>query len=1065
MKYFNYHCHSYYTNPVIFDSPTSPKDYINRIKELGHSAYSSVEHGISFNWVEKYLLCKEHNIKFIYGVEAYIEHSEKRYHIIMTAKNKDGLIEINKCINNAVYDNFKYNRPCITLDMIKTHINPKNVFITTACIAGILRDSTLELFKSLYNHFKDDMLLEVQPHIVEEQIEANKKARELSKEYGLKLIGGNDSHYIHSKDRVKRDNLILVKGVNYSDDSNEEGWFMDYPDYDTMFARFMKQGIWTENEVRQIIDNTNILSNVEDIILDTNWKIPSLYKGMTKKEKLNKYLEVVNEYCSDYLKGMSSDEIEKCKREIKYEIEEVVKGDIIDYQPTVSAIVNRAKSKGGIITKTGRGSSSSWFTNKIFGFTSVDRFTSKVPLLMERFMTADKVLLNHEMMDIDNNIYGIEKFVEAQEEILGKNCSAPIIAYGTLKAKSAFKLMCSTRDDIPVSLQNEMSSKIDEYQQDYNYADDDEKENIRLEDYMDNAELVKLYNESKSYLGIVSDIKKHASAYCIADHDIVSLFGVVKTKGGDIVLNLEGTQMDTLGYVKIDWLQVDVVGLIDTIYKEIGIPTPTTDELYKLVENDKATWDIYANGFTMCVNQVEKPKTREKVMRYKPQTVEELCAFISAVRPSFQTYYKRFEKREHFEFGLKILDDLLQGKFLDSSWILYQESIMLIVLWLNFEKRESAKLMKAISKKKAGLIEMIEDRFTKACVDEFLKANYDEETAREKTKSIWEVIENASAYGFNASHALCMAFDSLYVAYAKAHYPKQTFYAMIKFYILKEEKKVDKISKILFEASSYGLKVLPYRFRQDNRNINMNGDIITQSLFTIKRTDANTANTLYELRHFQGNFIELLNEMKNRGLRADIIKSLIYINYFEEFGKIGKLIWIMNNYKELSQGRYANLRKNYDAMAHELNISYEDLIKELQNKSKQFTDKTITFNNRDDYFQTLYEHCNVDDISILEKVYREVKVLEYAVSASNDKVMKVVRYNPEKKSLLLQSCSESKERWYRLKNTNMSFKKNDIIYLNNVEIQKYNFTKNGERIERESYIINSVYNLTSLFEK
>lgn len=1065
MNYFNYHIHSYYTNPVIFDSPTSPEEYIERIKELGHTAYSSVEHGLSFNWVEKYLLCQKHNIKFIYGVEAYVEYENKRYHMIMTAKNKDGMIEINKCINEAVYNNFKNNRPCVTLDMIKTYITPKNVYITTACLAGILKEDSLELFKWLYNHFGSSMLVEVQPHLVEWQIKANQRARELSHQYGLKLIAGNDSHYIKGQDSKKRDNLILVKGLNYSDDSGEEGWFMDYPDYNTMFKRFMNQNIWSEDEVREIISNTNILSDVDDIVLDTNWKIPSLYKGLTEKEKLGKYLEIVNDYLEDYLKNLSPEEKKRRLDEIKLEISEVVKAHILDYQMTISEIVKRAKLKGGVITTTGRGSASSYFTNKIFGFTSVDRFTSEVPLLMERFMTADKVLLNHEMMDIDNNIYGIEKFIEAQEEILGKNCSAPIIAYGTLRAKSAFKLMCSTRDDIPATLQNEMSAKIDEYQQDYNYADEEDKPYIKLEDYMDNPELIRLYEESKSYLGIVTDIKKHASAYCIADHDIVSLFGVIKTKGGDIVLNLEGTQMDILGYVKIDWLQVDVVGLIDAVYKEIGIPVPSTDELYELVKNDKPTWDIYANGLTMCVNQVEQPKTREKVMRYKPVKVEELCAFVAGVRPSFQTYYKRFERREHFEFGLKVLDDLLQGKFLDSSWILYQESIMLIVLWLGFAKRESAKLMKAISKKKAGLIEMIKDRFFEACILEFKKAGYDEETARAKSESIWEVIEHASAYGFNASHALCMAFDSLYIAYAKAHYPKETFYAMIKFYIEKEDKKVDKIAKIKSEAQLYGINLLPYKFRQDNRTVHMNGNDIIQSLFTMKRTNIHTADILYELKDFEGSFAKLFVEMQKRGLKADVIKALIYINYFEEFGTIGKLIWVVNNYKELEEGRYSNLEKSYYKIVDTLNISYDDFIKELQNKSSRLTDKTIFFKNKTDYFETLYDNCNIEDISILEKIYREVKLLEYSISVPNDKVVKVIKYSPEKKSILLQNFGEAKERWYKLKNSNMPFKKKDVLYLNKVDVQTYKFKKNGEEVERESYIISSLYNLSALFDK
>ena len=1065
-NWLNYHCHSMLSNLTIFDSPTTPEDYINRIKELNHTAYVSTEHGISYNWVSKYLLCKEHNIKFIYGVEAYIEVENSRYHILFTAKNYNGLLEINRCINQAVMENFKYLRPCITIEMIKQHINPQNVFCTTACIAGILKDNTLTLFKELHKIFSNNLFLEVQPHQAQEQIELNKLAKTLSKEYGLKLIGANDSHYIYPQESKLRDNLLEVKRIVYSEDADESQFYMDYPDKKTMFNRFMEQNIWTENEVMSLIDNTNILSDVEDIILDTNWKIPSAFPDMTEKEKLQQYINIINKHIDDNFSNLSEEEKKIKVDGIKEEITEVVKAHIVDYQPIISKIVQRAKEKGGAITTSGRGSASSYYTNKIFGFTSVDRFTSKVPLLMERFMTADKVLKNHEMMDIDNNIYGIEKFVEAQEEILGKNNSAPIVAYGTLKTKSAFKLLCNTKDDISPTLQNEMSAKIDEYQKDYDYADEDEKDDIRIEDYLDNDDLVKLYQESKKYLGIVTDLKKHASAYCIADHDIVSKFGILKTRKNDIVLNLEGSQLDILGYVKIDWLQVDVVGIIEAVYKEIGMPVPSTDELYEMVKGDKATWDIYENGLTMCVNQVEKPKTREKVMRYKPKTVEELASFISAVRPAFMTYYKRFENREHFEFGLEALDKLLQGEFLDSSWILYQESIMLLVMWLGFEKRESAKLMKFISKKKKDKIAMISQRFHEKCEAEFIKSGFTPEEAKKKTESIWEVIENAGAYGFNASHALNMAFDSLYVAWAKAHYPKQTYYAMIKFYIDKQDKKIDKISKIKSEAQKYGIQILNYKFRQDNRTINMdeNGNIV-QCLFTIKKTNIHTAEILYELKDWKGNFVDLYNEMKNRGIKQDVIKALIYIEYFSEFGTIGELLWVINNYKEVSQLRYENFKKTYYSLLRELVVSYDDLVSEFESIAKKHTDKTITFNNKQDYFNILYNNKRVEDISMLEKIFRQIEILEYTFIVPTNKVGKVKVYKPEKNSLLLEYVGESKEQWFKLNNFGQSMKKNDIVYLSNVVTKKYQFKKNGEIIERESYIINQCYNLTSLFKK
>ena len=173
-EYINYHCHSYYSNSIIADSPVSPKEYINRIKELGHSVYVSTEHGISFNWAEKYLLCKENNIKFVFGVEGYILYNEKVYHIMFVAKNKNGMVQLNRLISDAVINNFKYSRPRVTLETIKQFINPNDVVVMSACLAGLLKEPSLVLVKELYKFFGDNFFLEVAYHKSQRQIEINK---------------------------------------------------------------------------------------------------------------------------------------------------------------------------------------------------------------------------------------------------------------------------------------------------------------------------------------------------------------------------------------------------------------------------------------------------------------------------------------------------------------------------------------------------------------------------------------------------------------------------------------------------------------------------------------------------------------------------------------------------------------------------------------------------------------------------------------------------------------------------------------------------------------------------
>ena len=102
----------------------------------------------------------------------------------------------------------------------------------------------------------------------------------------------------------------------------------------------------------------------------------------------------------------------------------------------------------------------------------------------------------------------------------------------------------------------------------------------------------------------------------------------------------------------------------------------TVNELLKTIEDDYKTWDVYKDGYTMCVNQAEQPKSTQKVMKFYPKNISELTQWIAGIRPAFKSMYKIFESREHFDYGIKAFDTLIQDEYCDSSFILYQEHLM-----------------------------------------------------------------------------------------------------------------------------------------------------------------------------------------------------------------------------------------------------------------------------------------------------------------------------------------------------------------------------------------------------
>ena len=251
MRYNNYHKHTHYSNIRTLDCISKPEDYIKRAVELGHDTYFTTEHGFQGNIYEAQTLCEKYGIKPIYGVESYyvddIEDKTSRtmYHIILIAMTNNARREINRIMSIANNDGYYY-KPRIDLNLLLS-LPGDEVVVTTACVASRMfkKDNTWldNFFIPVKNHFGNNFYLEVQAHVDKNQSEYNKKLLKVHEKYNIPLIHANDSHYIYPEDAWKRDYLQKSSGI-FMDD--EQGWFMDYPDGNTLFHRFQTQKVLTD---------------------------------------------------------------------------------------------------------------------------------------------------------------------------------------------------------------------------------------------------------------------------------------------------------------------------------------------------------------------------------------------------------------------------------------------------------------------------------------------------------------------------------------------------------------------------------------------------------------------------------------------------------------------------------------------------------------------------------------------------------------------------------------------------------------------------------------------------
>ena len=1064
----NYHKHTSLSNRYMKDSPLLPIDYWNELKaRYGDKSciYTTVEHGWAGNYfkqyddLEKFNKKNGTNIRWIYGAEAYWvkdrhESDRSNCHIVLLARTDKGRKAINKILSIANKDGY-YARPRIDLELID-QLPYDDVMITTACVAFWNKyDNIADIVRhlaELFPHF----YLEVQAHATPEQKELNRHIIQISEELLVPIIAGCDSHVITESQMLDRDELLKSGNIHYED---EDGWYMDYPTYDVLFERFKQQGVLTDDQIKSAINNTNVLFEFEDIKLDRSLKVPVIkeLRNKTQEERNHIFEQILKDEWFLQKADINKDKLQQYYQEIKHDIGEIEACNMADYFILSYMVMKRGQEKyGGILTPSGRGSAVSMYLNKLLRLTKVDKVNSPVLMYSERFLTKERVLDSHTPPDIDNNVSDRQPFIQAQRDLVGELGTYDLLALGTLKFKAAWKMYARAYNVEPDTA-NEVSKQIDRYETAKKHAEDGET--VDIHKYIE-PKYQELVDGCKKYLGIYDTAKGHPCGCLCYEGDIESDIGISLCKseatGKEVlVANIESGTIDAFGYLKQDYLIVDSIGLTYDIYKEAGIEPFTVNQLLEKIAHDDETWQIYADGYTQCVNQCEQPKSTQKVMRYKPKNIAELTQFIAAIRPSFQSMYQTFEQRQHFDYGIKALDDLLQDEYCSSSFILYQESLMKVLGFAGFPMSETYTIIKAISKKKDYIIKDAKPKFIKNFAQAILDTGEtdDDNKAHELADKVWTIIENSAAYGFNSAHAYCMAIDSVTIAYLKAHYPLEFYKCVLQRFTDKGEK--DKVALIKQEMLKRGYKLKDIQFGDDNRSFNIDraNNCIVQTMASIKDMPKSAPEALYELGK---------SDIKNRAalyqalmddprINKKAIEILFHLGYFNKFAQPNRLIAEYEIYQKYISAKVLTKSSFDDIM---IDVIRPCCGKETEKQFREIDNKAL--------ITALIKQANIKPTTIVDRIKWQLEYLGYC-TVSDPKSdpnywlvldVKTTGYGTVY-CTLYNLCYEA-ERTYRANKkfwTNHQLSKGDIIRAVLQEKNKMKKDENGEWVTLNEKIV------------
>lgn len=891
-QYCIYHLHSDMSNGVTnIDSVTKFQKYIDRAKEAGMKAMAFSEHGSVFAWDLKKEAIEKAGMKYIHAEEFYItqtleEKVRDNWHCVLIGKNWDGVRELNYLASKSFNrkDNHFFYVPRITIDDLLN--TSDNIIITSACLGGPLNHAPENIVKQLLEFMaknKQRCFLEIQHHNVSDQKAYNLQLVQWSKEYGIPLIAGTDTHSLDEIHAEGRKILQKSKDICFGD---EDGWDLSFKTYDELCEAYRKQGVLSEEVYLTAIENTNKMADmVEEFVLDRHTKYPKIYDDPVKtfKQKINEGYKN-NEYIHQrYSKKEVLDRVQE-------ELAVYEKVGAIDFMLLETYIREWEKSVG-IHSGPGRGSVSGSMIAYLLNITKMDSL--KFHLNFFRFMNPARVT----NADIDTDYYSEDReklkyFLLHDRMNLSNIKTSEIITFNTIALKGAIRDVCRAL---------------------YKKDQGDDGEYLKIADTIcadverDEDGMRKKYPEVFKYVDIVNgtivSIGSHPSGVLVSDRDIERDVGLCSISTSDYpvsMLDMHG--LDGQMYVKLDVLGLDNLGVINQTCELAGIDYLTPDNVDL---DDEKVWKSIRDDTTL-IFQWESDSAQAYLKKFmSDETIAKIKAKSSnfsylkwfsfgngLLRPACASYRDEVSGGDFYDNGFKELNEFLAP---EAGRVCMQETIMMfLVKFCGYSQAESDSVRRAIAKKKGTetLLPEIEQRFI-----EYSSTHYDitKEKCQEVIKPFLQIILDASDYGFSWNHSDAYSSIGYISGYLRYYYPLEFLTASLNIFSDKEEK----TTAITNYARKVGITIKDIKFGHSKADYSMEKETnsIYKGIASIKYMSADVANKLYDLAHTQkfDSFIDLLRVFPGDSRQLEI---LIKLNYFSQFAPIGKLLNIVELYNK-----------------------------------------------------------------------------------------------------------------------------------------------------------------------
>jgi len=880
------HCHSEYS---LLDGMSTPLDIASIASVNGQYAASITDHGTMGGVLKFQDACKKTSVKPIFGVEAYFVDSvdsdgdgrHERFHLILLAKNNDGLKKLFKASQTGWTDNFYY-KPRIDFALLEDMVD-NDIVALSGCLGGAIckaieagNTSRAEyLSERFIKIFGDDFYYEVQAW---NPSKINSGLFDLASSFNKKPVATADCHFPTHEDHGHEEVLLMISqypSLNAGDirkakeNMRHEGSIIEkmnamYPD---RFLRFdqINPYIASADEIQSWfqtvgIDRTDIFDSSMEIAEKCTAQIP------VKQKLLPKYLKSLDS--DSYLKEISTYELDRRGLGLEYrdrldeELQIIAKLGFSDYFLMVWDLIKWADNNS-VGRGPGRGSVGGSLLAYLLDISKVDPI--KYGLLFSRFLNPERN--DYPDIDLDFEDKQRDKVKQYLRERWGSNNVAAISIYGTFKAKSVIKDIARVYQ-VPF----EEINNITPFFETLDELESSPKGKVFNSKYPDIIPIARKLENRVRTAGI------HAAGMVVSSVPLSEVCPVETRRGNDdngrsVVTAFDMEDAEAVGLIKVDILGLKAVSVIKDCLEKINARHGVDVSSLSLLLDDDLVYKNFDEGNTVGIFQVDAAAYRNLIERMGINNFSDLAVSNALVRPGAllsqgEKYINCKKGIEKAKYPHPSVEEILSETY---GAVIFQEQLMQMAVSIaGFSWAEADKLRKIIGKKRdAAEFDQYRDKFISNAI-----------ISRQAAEKMWSEFEMAALYMFNKSHAVAYSMVSYQTMWLKVHYPMEYIWSL-----LYNEDAQDRITAYLMEANRLGIKINPPDINLSDESFTIDDEGIRFGLRNVSGCGNTAITEILSLRPFHS-IDEFYAKCSKRSINSKLRDTLDKVGAYKSLNHV-----------------------------------------------------------------------------------------------------------------------------------------------------------------------------------